>query len=281
MNVTTTIPRVAWKRVTNSARLFLQLDRIDAILASYPKSGRTWFRFILSSYLVSLFGLDPALDLHSTFTVMPNFDLDPARGLPAFGFADHLPPVPLIAVSHRPYSRLWFHQRPIIYMLRDPRDVLVSSYFHATRQKHRFSGDIDAFLNDPAQGVAGLTDYLNGWAAGLKRNSHIVLSYEKLSQDPISETARVLTFLGLEVKPNLLADAVEAARFQNMQKLELSKGLPGHNYDRSDGESLRMRRGQVGGFVDYLTPAQIAQIDAACNRRLTGNAKALLASTRS
>lgn len=42
-----------------------------------------------------------------------------------------------------------------------------------------------------------------------------------------------------------------------------------------------MRRGQVGGFVDYLTPAQIAQIDAACNRRLTGNAKALLASTRS
>ena len=227
MSVTTTIPRVAWKRVTNSARLFLQPDRIDAILASYPKSGRTWFRFILSSYLVSLFGLDPALDLHSTFTVMPNFDLDPARGLPAFGFADHLPPVPLIAVSHRPYSRLWFHQRPIVYMLRDPRDVLVSSYFHATRQKHRFSGDIDAFLNDPAQGVAGLTDYLNGWAAGLKHSPHIVLSYEKLSQDPISETARVLTFLGLEVKPNLLAAAVEAARFQNMQKLELSKGLPG------------------------------------------------------
>ena len=42
-----------------------------------------------------------------------------------------------------------------------------------------------------------------------------------------------------------------------------------------------MRRGQVGGFVDYLTPAQIAQIDVACSRRLTGEAKSLLAGTRS
>ena len=281
MNVTTSIPRFAWKRVTNSARLFFHLERIDAILASYPKSGRTWFRFILSTYLVSLFGLDPSLDLHSTFTVIPNFDLDPERGLPAFGFADHTPPVPLIAVSHRPYSRLWFRQRPVVYMLRDPRDVLVSSYFHATRQKHRFSGDIDAFLNDPEQGAAGLTDYLNGWAAGLRHHPHLVLSYEKLSRDPISETGRVLAFLGLEVRPQLLAAAVEAAQFQNMQKLELSKGLPGHRYDRSDGESLRMRRGQVGGFVDYLTPAQIALIDTICNRRLTAGAKARLVGTRS
>ncbi|MBA4490064.1 sulfotransferase domain-containing protein [Paracoccus sp. S1E-3] len=281
MNLTTGIPRYVWKRATNSARLFFHIDRIDAVLASYPKSGRTWFRFILSSYLVRLFGLNPALDLYSTFTVMPNFDLDPERGLPAFGFADHKPPVPLIAVSHRPYSRLWFRQRPIIYMLRDPRDVLVSSYFHATRQKHRFSGDIDAFLNDPAQGIAALTGYLNGWAAGLRHNPHIVLSYEKLSQDPISETARVLDFLGVEVRPDLLADAVEAARFQNMQKLELSKGLPGHDYDRSDGESLRMRKGQVGGYVDYLSPAQIALIDAACDRRLNAEARALLAQTRS
>ena len=89
----------------------------------------------------------------------------------------------------------------------------------------------------------------------------------------------MLTFLGLAVKPDLLAAAVEAARFQNMQKLELSKGLPGHDYDRSDGESLRMRRGQVGGFVDYLSPAQIALIDAACARRLNAEAKALLAGT--
>ena len=280
MNMTSRVPRQALRRVVNSARLFFYIDRINAVLASYPKSGRTWFRFILSTYLVGLYGLEPALDLYSTFTVMPNFDLDPERGLPAFGFEGHAPPVPLIAVSHRPYSRLWLRQRPVIFMLREPKDVLVSSYFHATRQKHRFSGEIDAFLHDPDQGIAALTEYLNGWSAGLRRHPHIVLSYEKLTRDPVGETAGVLAFLGVEIRPDLLARAVEAGRFQNMQKLELSKGLPGHRYDRNDGESLRMRRGQVGGFVDYLTPAQIALIDEACDRRLTPGTKALLARTQ-
>lgn len=252
---------------------------IGGILASYPKSGRTWFRFILSSYLAKAFGLELTPDLHSMFKVMPNFDMESVRGLPAFVFADHRPRPPLIAVSHLPYSRLRFRTLPAIFMLRDPRDVMVSSYFHATRQKHRFRGDIGGFLRDPEQGVASLTSYLNGWSAGLHHRRHIVLSYENLSREPHAETARVLAFLGVEVRPRLLADAVEAAKFQNMQVLEQATGLPGHDYDRNDSESLRMRRGKVGGFADYLTAEQIEFIERTCDRELTAEARAILQPT--
>ena len=75
----------------------------------------------------------------------------------------------------------------------------------------------------------------------------------------------------------MLDRAVEAARFQNMQKLELAQGLPDHDYDRSDSESRRMRRGKVGGFADYLTPDQIRLVETVCDRELKPQAKALLA----
>ena len=56
-------------------------------------------------------------------------------------------------------------------------------------------------------------------------------------------------------------------------------GIPAHEYDRTDSESLRMRRGQVGGFADYLNAEQIALIEQTCSRELTPAAKKLLVST--
>lgn len=279
MGKVSALPRLAWKRIANAAGMALHSNRIDAVLVSYPKSGRTWFRFILSSYLAKVFDLGRTPDLHSMFTIMPNFDMDTTRGLPAFTFADHRPRPPLIPVSHLPYSRLRFRSFPAVLMVRDPKDVLVSSYFHATRHKHRFRGDIGAFLEDPEQGITSLTRYLNGWSTGLRHREQIVVTYEDLSRDPHGETARVLAFLRVAIKPALLAEAVEAARFQNMQELEQATGLPGHDYDRSQSESLRMRRGKVGGFADYLTAEQIRLIETTFDRELTAEAKEILGQT--
>lgn len=276
MNKAMTLPRAAWRRLANAAGLAFHSSSIDAVLVSYPKSGRTWFRFILSSYLARAFDLGFAPDLHSMFRVMPNFDMDPVRGLPAFAFGRHQPRPPLVAVSHLPCSRQRFRSFPAVLMVRDPRDVMVSSYFHATRHKHRFHGEMSEFLSDPQQGIASLTRYLNGWSAGLRQRRHIVVSYEDLSRDPQGTTAQVLAFLQIDPRPDLVAQAVEAASFRNMQELEQVAGLPGHDYDLDDGESRRMRRGKVGGFTDYLTAEQIDFIEAACNRDLTADAKAIL-----
>lgn len=276
MSRVTTLPRLAWRRLASAATVASYSQGIDAVLVSYPKSGRTWFRFVLSSYLARAFGLELNPDLHSMFTVMPNFDADPVRGLPAFAFAKHRPKIPLIPVSHLPHSRLRFRSYPVILMVRDPRDVMVSSYFHATRQKNRFSGDIDAFLRDRDQGIGSLNRYLNGWAAGLRHRKYIVVRYEDLSRDPVGETAKVLAFLNLDVELEMLERAVEVASFDNMRKLEQATGLPGHDYNRTDSESLRMRRGKAGGFPDYLTDEQIRLIEATCDRELTVDARKIL-----
>lgn len=264
----------SWRRAGNRVRLVATAGQATAFLASYPKSGRTWFRFILANYFNRVGGLGLAVDLHNMFAVLPNFDFDPARGLPGFRFAGD-PRVPLVPVSHQSYRRFLFRGRPMIFMVRDPRDLMVSAYFHATRHKHRFAGDITSFLHDPAQGLPNLIAYLNGWAAGLARHPHLVLSYERLSADPEGVTAQALRFLDRPVDTSALREAVAASRFEAMRDLELAKGIPAHSYDRSDSESLRMRRGEVGGFADYLRPEEAALVETACAAGLVPAAQAL------
>ena len=273
------LSRRIWHRMTRPIYLASIALEADAFLVSHPKSGRTWFRFVLSSYFARAFNLDTDVDLHSMFKILPNFDGDPVRGLPAFAFGKFRPELPLIPVSHLDFRRRLFLNRPVIIMVRDPRDVIVSSYFHATRQKRSFQGDMDQFIEDRERGLPALIRYLNGWAKGAENRRTHVLSYEKLTVDTVTETEKVLSFLGCEIKTLELEKAVEAGRFSSMKEQELSIGLPAHDYDRSDGESLRMRRGQVGGFADYLNAGQIRAIEEICSSELGPEAKQLLAGT--
>lgn len=274
------------KRFVRSARRWVYrrfvlpslVRRADALLASYPKSGRTWFRFVLSHYFAGMAKTGLQVDLHSMFTVVPNLDRDPERGFPAYRFAAMRPRLPLVAVTHLAYGQA-FGGKPVVFMVRDPRDVMVSAYFHATRHKHRFSGGVDDFLFDERQGLPDLVRYLNGWADGLADTRHHVLSYEQMSTDPAAAGAGVLRFLGVSVDAALLDAAVRAASFDAMRELETAGGIPGHDYDRTDEQSLRMRKGKTGGFQETLTAKQVADIDAYCAAHLSDRAKTFLLET--
>lgn len=269
----------AFRKARNRARLAASAATANGFLTSYPKSGRTWFRFILSNYFNAKADLKLGVDLHSTFSIVPNFDCDPVRGIPAYHQAGLPSRIPLILVTHHPYRRSIFLNRPIIFMVRDPRDVLVSAYFHATRHKHRFEGNMSEFLDSSDQGLKPLISYLNVWADGLQRHRHYVLSYEALTNTPEAATAEVLSFLHYAVDPELIRQAVEASRFESMREREKSEGIPAHDYDLSDNESLRMRKGKVGGFWDYLSADQAEFIEARCARDLSPKAKDIIAAT--
>lgn len=278
------LPRRAFRKIEQRIRLAREAATADAFLASYPKSGRTWFRFILSHYFAEVSPRscgqdDAAIDLFRMFEIVPNFDLDPVRGIPAFRRRAHGQRLPLILVTHHGYKRSLFLRRPVVFMVRDPRDVMVSAFFHATRHKHRFAGTIDDFIADRAQGLPAIIDYLNGWAEGLPVRQSFVLSYEELLRDAMDASARVIEFLGYVPVEAALSKAVSAARFESMRELELQGGLPAHEYDRNDAESLRMRRGKAGGFVDYLSNAQITWIQERCRKDLLPSARKLVAQT--
>ncbi|MCF3641695.1 sulfotransferase domain-containing protein [Rhizobium sp. TRM95111] len=266
------------RRISKRITLTRYAATADCFLTSYPKSGRTWFRYILSHYFAALSGFPDAVNLHNMFSIVPNFDLDPVRGIPGFRPGDN-GKIPRLWVSHLDYRLSLFLNRPVIFMVRDPRDVVVSAYFHATRHKHRFGGTLEDFIEDRDQGVPAICSYLNGWARGIARRRHHVLSYEALSEDAELATRAALEFLGCRHDSQALTAAVEAGRFESMQDRERAEGIPAHDYDRSDTDSLRMRRGRAHGFHDYLNERMIGRVEQICASSLSPRAKQLVAAT--
>lgn len=259
------------RRRRNDVKLGHLAVGVDVFLVSYPKCGRTWLRFILSHYFAANARLGFVPDLASTFRVLPNFDCDAQRGIPGFvGKTDRLP---LVAVSHRRFVPELFRNRPVILLLRDTRDVIVSAYFHQSRQKKRFSGTLAEFIESPKLGVPALASYLNDWTAQLANRRSHVTSYEALTADAAAEVTRMLEFIGFIPDPALLAAAIEAADFDRMREMEINDGIPGHSYDRSDAEALRARKGKVGGYADYLSVDEADRVMELCRAAFSPETK--------
>jgi hypothetical protein len=264
------------KGTIKDALLAAAFARVDGFIVSYIKSGRTWFRFILANYFNEIFDLGLQVDFHSIFAIIPNYLLNSRQGWGTYRFANR-PQVPFLVVSHLPYRRLLFGSRDILFVLRDPRDVMVSAYFHKTRHAQLFNGGIEAFLHDPEHGVLDYIRYFNGWAEACDHHRHFVVAYERLSADTISLLKDVLAFLNVEIDDGALTRAISASSFEAMRAIELRSGHPVHRYDPSNAESLRVRRGKIGGFQDYLDDRQIAYIGQTCASKLTPAAKRLIA----
>ena len=102
----------------------------DCYVISYPKCGRTWLRVMIAK----------ALALHYKISLETVFDPSDVikagcRKAPRIGFrhdgADLIPD-PSKKSFKRKYQK--YKNKKVIFLVRDPRDVLVSYYFHRTRR---------------------------------------------------------------------------------------------------------------------------------------------------
>ncbi len=161
-----------------------------------------------------------------------------------------------------------------------PRDAFVSHYIEMTRRtaetadalKSRAVGDV---LRDPIFGIALMIQTMNEWLKEFaQRPDCLLVRYEDLQLTPNEQFRRVLAAVG-ETDPQArhFENALEFSRFGNMRKMEASL-----EYDRqllqpgdvNDPESYKVRRGKIGGYVDYLDPSDIEYADqamAALDRR--------------
>ena len=227
----------------------------DTFVLSFPKCGRTWLRILLGKAIADHHGITGV-----DFGELPQL-AEQAPGLPVIRFKHDDNPhfkTPDELVRRKTEYR----DRPVVLLVRDVRDTVVSAYFQMTRreQKYRFEGDIDAFARSDRGGARTLVGFYNAWA----RQHHIppafLLSrYEDLHADPHAELRRLLEFVGLpDIADATLDAAVEFASFGNMRKMEVSGDAPGRltnaETDGSDPEALKTRKGKVGGYAGYLRP---------------------------
>jgi len=247
------------------------------MLCSFPRSGRSWLRFMLACYLDEHLGLGVGVDFHTIFQLIPNRGGDPQRGAPAYRFRERAD-VPFVIADHSPFGPA-IAGAPVILMIRSPLDTLVSAYFYHTRRTQRFTGTLPEFLRDRELGAPALVDYMNGWEERLARPELLALSYEQLHADTTGTLARVLEFLEVEVNAAAVARAVDAAGFENMRAMELRSGPLDEAIRPEPGapQALRARAGEVGGYRGHLTPEDTQAVIDYCSQKLGARVKALFA----
>jgi alcohol sulfotransferase len=243
---------------------------------SYPKSGRTWLRFILANYFNQLFEFEAGIDYNNVFTLFPNAGGDPLRGIPAYR---HMTDdrIPLVAFFHSGYHPQ-YDNFDVIFLVRGIHDTLVSNYFQVSNRLGVFSGDIKSFIRNTEMGVAGLIQYLNGWSDNLAKIKHRVISYEMLHDDTKNCASGVIRFLGLSCDDSALSKAIEASTFGKMKNIEIQHGFPNPNLQpkAGDNNALRAREGKIGNYSQYLDAEDIRYIDEICDNKLSVTAIELL-----
>src|SRR2546430_17423251 len=89
--------------------------------------------------------------------------------------------------------------------------------------------------------------------------------YEDLHVAPREVLRCVLEVMGVSrIDDGLLDRAIEFASFNNMRRMEQEGQFQSKKLrprDSCDEESFKVRKGKVGGYVDYLNPADRAFVD--------------------
>jgi hypothetical protein len=256
-----------WVRGREESR---KLDQADYAVVSAGKSGRTWLNVMLSKYFQLRFKL-PEYALFS-------FD----------NLHDRNVAIPKVLFTHDNYIRDYnhagekkaaFYETPTILLVRHPADTAVSLFFH---WQHRMQPRKKRLNHYPAHGadisvfdfvmhdsvLPSIVRFTNEWARELPRlQAKIVVRYEDLRAETVGELGRLLRFMGQDPTDADLAEAVAFASFENLKKLEAEKAFARGTRrltagDNSNPDSFKVRRAKVGGYRDYFTDEETAQIEA-------------------
>ncbi len=256
----------------------------DVYLVSFPKCGRTWLTLLVGRAIQQHFGLDKA---------------DPLR-LRKLG--DLRPEIPRIAPTHDELPQ-WkkpeelspdksrYKGKKVIFLVRDPRDTFVSNYFQKKKRvqesrsfflfkkrgrerRKPFEGELADFMNFPIGGIDSLLRYFNIWEQQRTTpDGFLLVRYEDLHEDPRRELQCVLEFVGISgVSDDVVDEAVGFSSFDSMHKMEKDQTFKHGKMkptDKNDGESFKTRKGKVGGYVDYLTEEQVAELNRKMSETLS------------
>ncbi|MEJ0043406.1 MAG: sulfotransferase domain-containing protein [Rhizomicrobium sp.] len=259
-------------------------------LVSYPKSGNTWLRMMLSSLQsggkpVDINALQDDSSVATFAEVDELFGLE-ASELIGEEIADLRPALCAALAAdadgglllRKVHDRFWRTgageaafppqiSQGAVYLVRDPRDVAVSFSHHrgtAIDRTIEFMANDGAFMADAASGAKiQLPQPLGSWSGHVlswldqTSLSPLVIRYEDMLRDPHGLLAQVASHLGIAVTDAMLDSAVAATRFETLAGQERIRGF---RERQSESTDVFFRTGRGGGWRDRLSSAQARAI---------------------
>jgi hypothetical protein len=227
----------------------------DLYLVSYPKSGVTWLSFLMANIHLKMGGITREVNFYNINDFVP--DIHSSRTLS--GDIRFFPWHRTIK-SHSAFNP--FYQK-VIYLVRDPRDVMVSYYFFL-KGLGDFDGSLSELIHSRLLGITAWCKHVQSWIESTPVSVNIdFIRYEDLKADTRNVLNRVYQHLGYKIPDDILAESIEVASFENMKKLEKFYDFGG---DMRFPDLEFVRKGQSAGYKLDLSEEDINYINKTAMR---------------
>ncbi|XP_005111033.1 sulfotransferase 1A1 [Aplysia californica] len=248
-----------------------KLRESDVLSCGYMRSGNHWIFEIVSMILTQNVQFSKEL-LENSFLEFLNDKVD--QLLEAL-------PEPKIITSHlRPNylpTEVVAKQVKVVYILRNPKDTLVSWYEMSTKYEQdnvRFQGTWEEFLELQLAGEylwGSWFDHVLAWEKFMSDNPEVpvfVAQYEKLKEQPADVIRDLCRFLG---QPDTLAEQIATATsFDNMKAGTEEKAKTGP--EKFIGEDAHVVvRGLVKSWKTRFTVEQSERFNKAFEEKMAGS----------
>ena len=265
-------------------------------IASYPKSGNTWVRSLLATYLYSEKDFNVFENIKKIIT-FPNkkhfegiFEIDKfnkdelkdkkKRDERKFEICKHwiaaqekinLNDSVNFLKTHNIAGSVNEHDftnadntSGLIYVVRDPRSVAISkAHFNDISLEESINNLLDdkAFATNPGN----LLEFRSSWKVNYlswKKSPYpkIIIKYEDLYSDPFNSFKKILNFVNnfnkIDVNDLKIKKTIELCKFDNLSKLEETKG-----FEENTKSEKFFRKGLVDEWKTVLNEEQIEKIE--------------------
>uniref|UniRef100_A0A8D2GRR0 Sulfotransferase n=1 Tax=Urocitellus parryii TaxID=9999 RepID=A0A8D2GRR0_UROPR len=237
----------------------------DIVMVSYPKSGSHWLIEILCL-------------IHS------KGDTKWIRSVPIWERAPWLEEGPWLLASHLPFhlfpKSFFTSKAKVIYIMRNPKDVLVSGYYYWTitnfskkpeSLKQYFKWFFQGYSEVP---YGSWFEHIRGWMSMRHSKNVLLLSYEELQKDPRSTIEKICQFLGKKLNPEELDSVLKNSSFQVMKQNKMSN-LEILSEILATKHFLITRKGICGDWKNHFTVAQAEAFDKVYQEKMAGFPKEL------
>ena len=269
-------------------------------LASYPKSGNTFLRSFLSTYFFSndnKFNFEllgnirqyPKTSLFSKLGVNVNNRSEIAKS--------HLQVQRYINQDTKKFKFLKTHSGflkmdgnsftdlkntlGVIYIVRDPRDVVIS-YAHHNNQTHEQTSKMitdNYILDAESKGIVPV--YMGSWSLNYSSwkqfkdfNKYLLIKYEDLIKDKKGNFKKILHFIknitktNLEIDDDKIEKIITEIDFEKLKKLEKKNGFAEAKKDDKGNKIIFFRKGVSNQWRESLDKKIQKSIETICEKEM-------------
>lgn len=226
------------------------LNDHDSFLASYPRSGSTWLRFLLFETLAG----ESAQFGHMR------------RAVPSVG--KHHDAIPVlkdggrVIQTHETFSD---GNRRVIYVVRDARSVVVSEYSWQRRlgiETGDFDGFLEKFLKGRSNPWGSWGNHVEFWltSESARDGRLLMVKFEDLRRDTERTFRKILDFLDASAGDDTVRRAIENNSLHNMRAKEDEARRQGWR-PRARSDIRFINTGAVTGWREKLSREQATLIE--------------------